>query len=239
MPYFDRLDYVSPMCQEHAFALAVEKLLGLEVPPRGQYIRVLFDEITRILNHLLNITTYAMDVGAMTPLLWAFEEREKLMEFYERVCGARLHAAYFRPGGVHQDLPAGLVDDIAAWAEKFPAVIDDIEGLLTENRIFKQRIVDIGKVVGRGGARLGLHRPDAARLRRALGPAQGAALHGLRPHGFRHPGRQERRLLRPLSRAHGGDAPEPEDHPAVPGRDAGRAGMVDRPQDRAAAARAR
>ncbi len=146
IPYFDRLDYVSPMCQEHAFVLAVEKLLGLEVPARGQYIRVLFDEITRILNHLLNIPAYAMDVGAVTPFLWAFEERELLMEFYERVSGARLHAAYYRPGGVHQDLPAGILDDIAAWAVKFPRVISDLEGLLTENRIFKQRLVDIGTV---------------------------------------------------------------------------------------------
>jgi NADH-quinone oxidoreductase subunit D len=146
IPYFDRLDYVSPMCQEHAFVLAVEKLLGIEVPARGQYIRVLFDEITRILNHLLNIPAYAMDVGAMTPFLWAFEQRELLMEFYERVSGARLHAAYYRPGGVHQDLPAGILDDIAAWAEKFPAVMDDMDALLTENRIFKQRLVDIGKV---------------------------------------------------------------------------------------------
>ena len=139
IPYFDRLDYVSPMCQEHAFVLAVEKLLGIEVPARGQYIRVLFDEITRILNHLLNIPAYAMDVGAMTPFLWAFEQRELLMEFYERVSGARLHAAYYRPGGVHQDLPAGILDDIAAWAEKFPAVMDDMDALLTDNRIFKQR----------------------------------------------------------------------------------------------------
>jgi NADH-quinone oxidoreductase subunit D len=146
IPYFDRLDYVSPMCQEHAFVLAVERLLGLEVPLRGQYIRVLFDEITRVLNHLLNIPAYAMDVGAVTPFLWAFEQRELLMEFYERVSGARLHAAYYRPGGVHQDLPAGIVEDIAAWAEKFPPVLDDIEGLLTENRIFKQRLVDIGRV---------------------------------------------------------------------------------------------
>jgi len=146
IPYFDRLDYVSPMCQEHAFVLAIEKLMGLEVPSRGQYIRVLFDEITRILNHLLNIPAYAMDVGAVTPFLWAFEERELLMEFYERVSGARLHAAYYRPGGVHQDLPAGILDDIWAWSEKFPKVVSDIEGLLTENRIFKQRLVDIGTV---------------------------------------------------------------------------------------------
>ncbi|HEX6120476.1 MAG TPA: NADH-quinone oxidoreductase subunit D [Dongiaceae bacterium] len=146
IPYFDRLDYVSPMNQEHAFVLAVEKLMGLEVPARGQYIRVLFDEITRILNHLLSIPAYAMDVGAVTPFLWAFEERELLMEFYERVSGARMHAAYYRPGGVHQDLPAGILDDIWAWSERFPQVIDDIEVLLTENRIFKQRLVDIGTV---------------------------------------------------------------------------------------------
>jgi NADH-quinone oxidoreductase subunit D len=145
-PYFDRLDYVSPMCQEHAFALGVEKLLGLEVPPRGQYIRVMFSEITRILNHLLNITAFALDVGAMTPLLWAFEEREILMEFYERASGARLHANYFRPGGVAFDLPAGLTDDIRAFTERFPKLIDDIETLLTDNRIFKQRTVDIGVV---------------------------------------------------------------------------------------------
>ncbi len=146
VPYFDRLDYVSPMCQEHAYALAVERLLGLAVPRRGQYIRVLFAELTRILNHLLNITTFALDVGAMTPLLWGFEEREILMEFYERASGARLHSAYFRPGGVHLDLPAGLTDDIAAFAERFPAFIDDLEALLTGNRIFKQRTVDIGVV---------------------------------------------------------------------------------------------
>ena len=148
VPYFDRLDYVSPMNQEHAYALAVEKLLGVTPPPRAQHIRVLYAEIGRVLNHLLNITTFAIDVGAMTPLLWAFEEREKLMEFYERVCGARLHAAYFRPGGVHQDLPAGLADDIIAWADGFPKFIDDLESLLTENRIFKQRTVDIGVVTG-------------------------------------------------------------------------------------------
>jgi NADH-quinone oxidoreductase subunit D len=145
LPYFDRLDYVSPMSMEHSYALAVEKLMGIEVPPRAQYIRTLFAEITRILNHLLNVTTFALDVGAITPLLWAFEEREKLMEFYERVSGARLHAAYFRPGGVHQDMPAGLADDILGFCDGFPKVIDDLEVLLTENRIFKQRTVDIGR----------------------------------------------------------------------------------------------
>ena len=146
VPYFDRLDYVSPMCQEHAFALAVEKLMGITPPPRAQYIRVLYAESTRILNHLLSLTAFALDVGAITPLLWGFEEREKLMEFYERVSGARLHAAYFRPGGVHQDMPAGLADDIGAWVEQFPKRVDDLEHLLTENRIFKQRTVDIGRV---------------------------------------------------------------------------------------------
>jgi|TARA_B100001964_G_scaffold78026_1_gene88344 NADH-quinone oxidoreductase subunit D len=147
-PYFDRLDYVAPMNQEHAYALAVEKLLGIEVPPRAQYIRVLYGEIGRILNHLLNISTYALDVGAMTPFLWMFEEREVLMEFYERVSGARLHAAYFRPGGVHKDMPAGLAEDILAFVERFPQIIDDIENLLTENRIFRQRTVDIGVITG-------------------------------------------------------------------------------------------
>jgi NADH-quinone oxidoreductase subunit D len=146
LPYFDRLDYVSPMCMEHSYALAVEKLLGIEAPPRAQYIRVVYAEITRILNHLLNVPTFAMDVGAITPVLWCFEEREKLLEFYERVCGARFHAAYFRPGGVHQDLPAGLADDILAWVEQFPAKVDDLERLLTENRIFKQRTVGIGVI---------------------------------------------------------------------------------------------
>jgi NADH-quinone oxidoreductase subunit D len=146
VPYFDRLDYVSPMCQEHSFALAVEKLLGITAPPRAQYIRVLFAEVTRLLNHILNITTFALDCGALTPFLWGFEEREKLMEFYERVSGARLHSAYFRPGGVHQDLPAGLAEDILAFCDQFPKVIEDLEGILTENRIFKQRTVDIGVI---------------------------------------------------------------------------------------------
>jgi NADH-quinone oxidoreductase subunit D len=144
VPYFDRLDYVSPMCEEHAFALATEKLLGITVPDRGQWIRVLFAEITRVLNHLLNVTTYALDVGAITPSLWGFEEREKLMEFHEAACGARLHANYFRPGGVAKDLPAGLTDRIGAWAEAFPTFIDELETLLTGNRIWKQRTVDIG-----------------------------------------------------------------------------------------------
>jgi NADH-quinone oxidoreductase subunit D len=146
LPYLDRLDYVAPMNQEHAWCLAIERLTGTEVPRRAQLIRVLFCEIGRILNHLLNVTTQAMDVGALTPPLWGFEEREKLMVFYERACGARLHAAYFRPGGVHLDLPPDLIEDILEWSRAFPAVLDDIEGLLTENRIFKQRNVDIGVV---------------------------------------------------------------------------------------------
>ena len=146
VPYFDRLDYVSPMCQEHAFALAVEKLLGCNIPRRAQFIRVLFSEITRLLNHIMAITTQALDVGAMTPLLWMFEEREKMMGFYEKVSGSRMHSAYIRPGGVHQDLPAGLLEEIADFIKQFPKKISDMENLLTENRIFKQRMVDIGIV---------------------------------------------------------------------------------------------
>ncbi|MDX2112693.1 MAG: NADH-quinone oxidoreductase subunit D [Alphaproteobacteria bacterium] len=146
LPYFDRLDYVSPMCQEHCFSLAVEKLLGCEIPERAKYIRVMFCELTRILNHILNVTTQALDVGAMTPLLWMFEEREKMLEFYERASGARFHSAYIRPGGVHQDIPAGLDDDIAKFVNGFKKIIDDVDELLTENRIFKQRMVDIGVV---------------------------------------------------------------------------------------------
>ena len=159
VPYFDRLDYVSPMCMEHSYALAVETLLGIEVPPRAKYIRVLYAEITRILNHLLNICAFGLDVGALTPFLWGFEEREKLMEFYERVCGARLHAAYFRPGGVHQDMPAGLADDILAWCDEFPPVLEAIEVLLTENRIFKQRTVDIGRISAEDALDWGLSGP--------------------------------------------------------------------------------
>jgi NADH-quinone oxidoreductase subunit D len=146
MPYFDRLDYVSPMNQEHAWCLAIEKLLELEVPRRGQLIRVLYSEMGRILSHMLNVTTFAMDVGALTPPLWGFEEREKLMIFYERASGARLHAAYFRPGGVHQDLPPELVQDIYDWCDPFLNTVNDLDALLTENRIFKQRNADIGVV---------------------------------------------------------------------------------------------
>ena len=146
IPYFDRLDYVAPMNQEHAFALAIEKIMEIEVPIRGQFIRVIFCEIGRILSHILNITTQALDVGALTPSLWGFEEREKLMEFYERVSGSRLHANYFRPGGVHKDLPRGLDKDILNFCNSFPKINDDLETLLTDNRIFKQRNVDIGIV---------------------------------------------------------------------------------------------
>ena len=146
IPYFDRLDYVAPMNQEHAFALAIEKILDIEVPIRAQFIRVMFCEIGRILSHILNITTQAMDVGALTPTLWGFEERETLMGFYEKVSGSRLHANYFRAGGVHQDLPRGMDKEISDFCVKFPKVIDDLETLLTDNRIFKQRNVDIGVV---------------------------------------------------------------------------------------------
>ena len=146
VPYFDRLDYVAPMNQEHAFALAIEKILKIEVPIRAQFIRVMFCEIGRILSHILNVTTQALDVGALTPSLWGFEERETLMTFYERVSGSRLHANYFRAGGVHQDLPRGLEEDISIFTKKFPKIIDDLETLLTDNRIFKQRNVDIGIV---------------------------------------------------------------------------------------------
>ena len=180
MPYFDRLDYVAPMNQEHAFCLAAERLLGIEVPRRGQLIRVLYCEIGRLLSHLLNVTTQAMDVGALTPPLWGFEEREKLMVFYERASGSRMHAAYFRPGGVHQDLPPKLVDDIGAFCDPFLKVVDDLDELLTGNRIFKQRNVDIGVVSPRRCLEVGFFRRDGARLRRCLGPAQGAALRMLR-----------------------------------------------------------
>ena len=146
IPYFDRLDYVSPMCQEHAFVLSAEKLLKLDVPKRALYIRVLFDEITRILNHSLQIAAQGLDLGATTPFLWLFEEREKLMGFYEQVSGSRLHAAYYRVGGVHQDLPLNLIEEIEEWLSGFGKIIDDIETLLSDNRIFKQRTVDVGVV---------------------------------------------------------------------------------------------
>lgn len=159
LPYFDRLDYVSMMVNEHAYSLAVEKLLHCEVPLRAQYIRVLFAEITRILNHLLAICCHAMDVGALTPLLWGFEEREKLMEFYERVSGARMHACYIRPGGVSYDIPLGLCEDIYKFANQFGSRIDELEELLTENRIWKQRLVDVGLITLEQALDLGLTGP--------------------------------------------------------------------------------
>lgn len=159
VPYFDRLDYVSMMVQEHAYSLSVESLLGLKISLRASYIRVLFSEITRILNHLLAITTHALDVGALTPFLWGFEEREKLMEFYERVSGARMHAAYFRPGGVSQDLPRGLLTDIYKFVCQFYNRLDEIETLLTNNRIWKQRLVDVGRVSAKDALNWGFSGP--------------------------------------------------------------------------------
>ena len=165
IPYFDRLDYVAPMNQEHAFCLAIEKLTGTEVPRRGSLIRVLYTEIGRVLNHLLNVMSLTIDVGALSPPLWGYVQREKLMEFYDRACGARLHANYFRPGGVHQDLPPALLDDIEAWAQEFPKFLDDFDAIITENRIFKQRTVDIGIVTEDEINTWGLSRRDGARLR--------------------------------------------------------------------------
>ena len=215
LPYFDRLDYVAPMNQEHAYSLAVEKLAGVTVPKRGQLIRVLYSEIGRLLSHLLNVTTQALDVGALTPPLWGFEEREKLMVFYERASGSRMHAAYIRPGGVHQDLPPELVADIYAFCDPFLKVCDDIEGLLTDNRIFKQRNVDIGVVKlddawARGFSGVMVRGSGAAWDLRKSQPYE--CYDGAR---LRHSRRQERRLLRSLSRAHGGDAPIGTHHEAM------------------------
>jgi NADH dehydrogenase I D subunit len=159
LPYFDRLDYVSMMCQEHVFCLAVEKLIGCNLPLRAKYIRIIFSELTRLLNHLLAVTTHALDVGALTPFLWAFEEREKLMEFYERVSGARMHANYFRIGGILYDIPIGLLNDISIFLKQFSSRIDEIEEMLTDNRIWKQRLVDIGKINYRQALDLGLSGP--------------------------------------------------------------------------------
>jgi NADH-quinone oxidoreductase subunit D len=159
-PYFARLDYVSPMCMEHAYALAIEKLLHIQAPERGQWIRTMFAEITRILNHLLSVTSYALDVGALTPALWGYEEREKLMEFHEAACGARLHANYFRAGGVAKDLPAGLEDRIAEWSQTFPKFVDDLESLLTTNRIWKQRTVGIGVMTSEQALAWGFSGPN-------------------------------------------------------------------------------
>ena len=237
VPYFDRLDYVSPMCEEHAFALATEKLLGIEAPERAQWIRVLFAEITRVLNHLLNVTTYALDVGALTPPLWGFEEREKLMEFYEAASGARLHANYFRPGGVSRGSAGRAGGPIAAWAERFPEFIDDLERLLTDNRIWKQRTVDIGVFTAEQALAWGFTGPP---LRASGVPWD---LRRAQPYDkyargrFRRAGGAQRRLLRPLSRAHGRDAREREDHQAVPGEDEAGAGQGAGPQVHAADAR--
>jgi len=159
LPYFDRLDYVSPMCQEHAFVLAIEDLLGLQVPLRAQYIRVLFSELTRVLNHILNIVSFAIDVGALTPFLWGFEEREKLVGFYERASGSRMHANYFRPGGVHRDLPLGFEEDLSTTLKEVSKFIDDMETVLTENRIFRQRTVDIGVITKEQAVSWGLTGP--------------------------------------------------------------------------------
>ena len=235
VPYFDRLDYVSPMSEEHSFALAVEKLLGIEAPERAQWIRVLFAEITRVLNHLLNVTTYALDVGAITPSLWGFEEREKLMEFYEAASGARLHANYFRPGGVSRDLPAGLEEQIAAWAETFPKFVDELEELLTDQPHLEAAHRRYRRDQRRAGAGLGFQRPAAARLRRAVGPAPRPAIRQIRRGGFQRPGRPQRRLLRPLPDAHRRNAREREDHQAVPGEDEARPGEGAGPQVLAAA----
>ncbi|XP_066906167.1 NADH dehydrogenase [ubiquinone] iron-sulfur protein 2, mitochondrial isoform X2 [Halyomorpha halys] len=156
LPYFDRLDYVSPMAYELCFSLAVEKLLNIRVPIRGQYIRVLFSELTRILHHALALTGQGLDIGAITPFFWMFEEREKIMEFYERACGARMHAAYVRPGGVSQDIPLGLVDDIYDFIKKFPERIDELEDMFTDNRIFKERLIDVGVYTAEDALNLGL-----------------------------------------------------------------------------------
>jgi NADH-quinone oxidoreductase subunit D len=215
IPYFDRLDYVAPMNQEHAFCLAAEKLLGIAVPRRGQLIRVLYCEIGRILSHLLNVTTQAMDVGALTPPLWGFEEREKLMVFYERASGSRMHAAYFRIGGVHQDLPPKLIDDIEAWCDPFLGVVADLDRLLTGNRYLQAAQRRHRRGHAQTGLGMGFFRRDGARLGRGVGFAQGAALRMLRRDGFRHSDRQERRLLRSLPDPDGRNAPVRAHHEAV------------------------
>ena len=179
LPYFDRLDYCSPMCMEHSFVLAVEKLMGLEVPLRAQYIRVLMAELTRISNHMLNLGSHIMDVGAMTPNLWLFEVREDTLQLYEAVSGARMHANYFRVGGVHQDIPEKVLADMATFLDKRLPLFEDAISLVADNRIFKQRNVDIGTVSKEDAHRLGLLRPDDPRRRHPLGPAQVAALRSL------------------------------------------------------------
>jgi NADH-quinone oxidoreductase subunit D len=195
IPYFDRLDYVAPLTQEHVFCLAIEKLVGIEVPRRGQLVRVLYHEISRILSHLLNVTTQAMDVGALTPPLWGFEEREKLMVFYERASGSRMHANYFRPGGVHEDLPPKLIDDIQAWCDPFLKVIDDLDRLLTTNRIFKARNVENREDRAETGLGTGLLGRDGPWFGSSLGLAEGTTIRLLCGDGFRHSRWQEWRLL--------------------------------------------
>ena len=234
VPYFDRLDYVAPMNQEHAYALAVEALLGLEIPGRAQYIRVLYSEISRIANHLMNVCTMALDVGAMTPFFWGFEERERTMEFYERASGSRLHAAYFRPGGVAYDLAPELLSRHRRVERGLP------QGH-RRHRERADREPHLQAADGRyrhseraGGLRLGSHRAGAARLRRFLGPATQSALRGLQRTRFRGANRYQRRLLRALSGPRGRDAAKREDHHAMPRKNSGRAGQGPGQQDHAA-----
>ena len=239
LPYMDRLDYVSMMCNEHAYCLAIEKLLGVDVPVRAQYIRVMFSEITRLLNHLMWLGAHGLDCGAMNVFIYAFREREDLFDMYEAASGARMHAAYFRPGGVYRDLPdampqykaskirntkaiatlnenrqGSLLDFIDDFVARFPKCVDDYETLLTDNRIWKQRTVGIGVVTPERALNLGFT-PDAAWLRHSVGPAQAPALRCLRPDGLRHSARREWRHLRPLPRAHRRDAPGQPHHQAV------------------------
>ena len=242
LPYMDRLDYVSMMCNEHAYCLAIEKLLEIEVPLRAQYIRVMFDEITRILNHLLWLGAHALDIGAMTVFLYCFREREDLMDCYEAVSGARLHAAYYRPGGVYRDLPermpqyqessraqqgrtssgstptgrARCSTSSSDFTDRFPKLVDEYETLLTDNRIWKQRTVGIGVVSRRARQGAGVHRPDAARLgRRAWDLRKKQPYEVYDRDAVRHPGGRQGRLLRPLPGARRGDAPEQPHHQAV------------------------
>jgi hypothetical protein len=213
IPYFDRLDYCSPMCMEHSFVLAAEKLMGLEVPIRAQYIRVMMAELTRIKNHMLNLGSHVMDVGAMTPNLWMFEVREDLMQLYEKVSGARMHANYFRVGGVHQDIPPSVLNDIGDFLDNRDQPRRRQSHLQAAQRRHRHR------QQGRRD-RLGLLRPDDPRLRHSLGHSQVAALRGLRPDGLRRPGRHARRLLRPLHGPGRGGPAKLAHRPAVPERDA-------------------
>ena len=253
LPYMDRLDYVSMMCNEHAYCLAIERLLGIEVPLRAQYIRVMFDEITRILNHLLWIGSHSLDVGGMTTFLYAFREREDLFDVYEAVSGARMHAAYYRPGGVYRDLPdrmpqysaqqtrnaramqemnqnrqGTLLDFIDDFTQRFPGNVDDYETLLTENRIWKQRTVGIGVVSPERAMALGFTGPMLRGSGVPWDLRQEAAVRGVRPGGVRHPRRHQRRLLRPLPGPRRGDAAVQPHHQAVRGLAAGEP----RPRDR-------